>query len=326
MALSDKAAIHNASTPLTASRRGSGTVRIGISGWTYAPWRGAFYPKGLPRKCELAYAARQFDTIEINGTFYGMQRPSAFAAWAAAVPKGFVFAVKAPRFITHMKQLRDIATPFANLIASGLLALGPTLGPILWQFPPRMRFTRERFEPFLAMLPHDTVTAACMGAAHDHRLKAPAFLEVDRPQPLRHAVEIRHESLRDPAFIELLRTYDVALVCADTVEWPLLMDVTSDFVYCRLHGSEELYASGYEDVALDTWAARVVAWAQGREPGDALRVGKAAHRRKRDVYVYFDNDAKVRAPPDALGLSRRVRALLGIPRPEHPGAEGAAER
>jgi uncharacterized protein YecE (DUF72 family) len=189
-----------------------------------------------------------------------------------------------------------------------------------------MRFTRERFEPFLAMLPHDTVTAARMGAAHDHRLKAPAFLDVDRPQPLRHAVEIRHESFRDPEFIELLRTYDVALVCADTVEWPLLMDVTSDFVYCRLHGSEELYASGYEDVALDTWAARVVAWALGREPHDALRVGGAGHPRKRDVYVYFDNDAKVRAPPDALGLEQRVRALFGSPQPDHPRAVVAAGR
>ena len=303
---------------LAAGNEPPGTVRIGISGWTYAPWRGVFYPPRLPQKRELPYAARQFTTIEINGTFYGMQRPDAFAAWAAAVPDGFVFAVKAPRFITHMKQLRDIEAPFANFIASGLLRLGHALGPILWQFPPRMRFTREKFEPFLAMLPHDTRAAAQLGAAHDHRLKAPAFLDVEEPARLRHAVEIRHDSFRDPAFIDLLRTYNVALVCADTVAWPLLMDVTADFAYCRLHGSEELYVSGYEDVALDAWAARVAGWASGEEPADAQRVAGPGRRHRRDVYVYFDNDAKVRAPADALGLESRVARLLGRPPHQAP--------
>lgn len=285
-------------------------VRIGISGWTYAPWRGVFYPKGLPQKRELEYAARQFRSIEINGTFYGMQRPDAFAAWAASTPDDFVFAVKAPRFITHMRRLKECETPLANFIASGLLRLGPKLGPILWQFPPNFRFDPNRIEAFLQLLPHDTKAAARFGQRHDDRLKAPAWLEVDAGRKLRHAFEIRHDSFRSRAFVELLRHYDVALVCADTVEWPRLMDVTSDFVYCRLHGSEELYASGYDDKALDDWARRVAAWARGGEPDDAERIGGKARARRRDVYVYFDNDMKVRAPADARGLVERVTALL----------------
>jgi uncharacterized protein YecE (DUF72 family) len=269
-----------------------------------------FYPKGLPQKRELEYAAQQFRTIEINGTFYGMQRPDAFAGWAARTPEDFVFAVKAPRFITHMKRLREAETPLANFIALGLLRLGPKLGPILWQFPPNFRFDPQRIEAFLRLLPHDTHAAAHLGRRHDNRLKAPAWLEVDAERKLRHAFEIRHESFCTRAFIDLLRHYDVALVCADTVEWPRLMDVTSDFVYCRLHGSEELYASGYDDKALDEWARRVAAWARGDEPADARRVGTKAPKRRRDVYLYFDNDKKVRAPEDARGLIERVTALL----------------
>jgi uncharacterized protein YecE (DUF72 family) len=289
---------------------GGGDVRIGISGWTYAPWRGVFYPKGLPHKRELEYAAKQFRSIEINGTFYGMQRPDAFAAWAAQVPDDFVFAVKGPRFITHMKRLHDPEIPLANFIASGLLRLGPKLGPVLWQFPPNFHFAPERIERFLRLLPRDTDSAARLGRKHDNRLKAPAWLKVEADQPLRHAFEIRHDSFRDRVFIDLLRHYDVALVCADTVEWPRLMDATADFLYCRLHGSEELYASGYDEKALDDWAHRVAAWARGREPEDAERVGPKARSRRRDVFVYFDNDKKVRAPVDAMGLVERVSALL----------------
>lgn len=288
----------------------AGTVRIGISGWTYAPWRGVFYPKGLPQKRELEYASSQFRSIEINGTFYGMQRPDAFADWTDRVPEGFVFAVKAPRYITHIRRLRDATAPLANFIASGLLRLGAKLGPILWQFPPNFRFDAERIEAFLKLLPHDTGAAARLGRKHDNRLKARAWLKVDAQRPLRHAFEIRNDTFRDRAFIDLLRKHDVALVCADTVDWPRLMDVTSDFVYCRLHGSEELYASGYDDQALDDWARRVAAWATGSEPADAERVGGKARRRKRDVYVYFDNDMKVRAPVDAHGLQDRVAMLL----------------
>jgi uncharacterized protein YecE (DUF72 family) len=289
----------------------TGSVRIGISGWTYAPWRGVFYPKGLPQKRELEYATGRFNSLEINGTFYGMQRPDAFADWADRAPDDFVFAVKAPRFITHIRRLREAETPLANFIASGLLRLGPKLGPILWQFPPYFRFDAERIEAFLKLLPHDTEKAARHGRKHDNRLKAPAWLKVDAERPMRHAFEIRNETFRTRAFIDLLRKYDVALVCADTVEWPRLMDLTSDFVYCRLHGSEELYASGYDDRSLDEWATRVATWAKGGEPEDAERVDGNGRKRKRDVFVYFDNDAKVRAPVDAKALTERVENLLG---------------
>jgi uncharacterized protein YecE (DUF72 family) len=289
--------------------RRAGDIRIGISGWTYAPWRGTFYPKGLHQKRELEYAARQFRSIEINGTFYGMQRPDAFAAWSESTPDDFVFAVKAPRFITHIRRLREAETPLANFIASGLLRLGPKLGPILWQFPPNFRFDPERIEAFLRLLPHDTEAAVRLGRRHDDRLKAPAWLTAVAKRKLRHAFEIRHDSFRSRAFIDLLRHHDVALVCADTVAWPRLMDVTADFVYCRLHGSQELYVSGYDDAALDDWARRVSAWARGSEPDDAERIGGKARVRRRDVFVYFDNDAKVRAPVDARGLIERVTAL-----------------
>jgi uncharacterized protein YecE (DUF72 family) len=304
----------------------AGTVRIGISGWTYPPWRGVFYPKGLTQKRELEYATSQFNSLEINGTFYGLQKPDAFADWADRAPDGVVFSVKAPRYITHIRRLRDAATPLANFIASGLLRLGPKLGPILWQFPPNFRFDSERIEAFLKLLPHDTEAAADYGRGHDDWLKARAWLEVDVHRPLRHAFEIRHETFRDQAFIDLLRRYDVALVCADTVEWPRLMDLTSDFVYCRLHGSEALYASGYDDAALDTWAARVATWANGGEPADAERVGGDGREQKRDVFVYFDNDTKVRAPFDAKALTERVDRLLGVTRSPAPIARDHATR
>jgi uncharacterized protein YecE (DUF72 family) len=288
----------------------AGRIRIGISGWTYAPWRGRFYPGGLPRKRELAYAAERFATIEVNGTFYGLQRPESFAAWSAQVPDDFVFAVKGSRYITHFLRLRDAETPLANFLASGLLRLGPKLGPLLWQFPARMRFDPDRFDAFLGLLPRSTGAALDLARRHDARLAGRAWLAIDRNRPMRHAVEIRHDSFRDPAFVALLRRHGVALVCADTVDWPRLMDLTADFAYVRLHGSEELYVSGYDDDALDAWAARVAAWAAGREPADAERVAGPARPRKtgRDVYVYFDNDVKVRAPRDALALAGRLQA------------------
>jgi uncharacterized protein YecE (DUF72 family) len=286
-----------------------GKVRIGISGWTYAPWRGVFYPKSLIQKRELAFAADRFRSIEINGTFYGLQRPDSFARWAAATPEDFVFAVKAPRFITHMRRLKEIEAPMANFIASGLLRLGPKLGPILWQFPPNFAFDAALFESFLALLPHDTEQAVALGRRHDARMNGRSWLDVEAGHRIRHAVEIRHDSFRVPAFIELLRRHRTGLVCADTVEWPRLMDLTADFIYCRLHGSEQLYASGYDDEAIDAWARRVRAWAAGSEPKDAERVlGPAPKRQSRDVYVYFDNDMKVRAPVDAAALIERVSA------------------
>ncbi|WP_028747195.1 DUF72 domain-containing protein [Rhizobium mesoamericanum] len=286
----------------------AGVVRIGISGWTYRPWRGVFYPKTLPQKQELPYASRQFASIEINGTFYGLQRPAVFESWREETPDCFVFAIKGSRYITHLRRLRDIETPLANFFASGLLRLGPKLGPILWQFPARMTFDAQLFSAFLKLLPHDTIAAASLAAKHDERLNGRDWVEPDGRRPVRHAVEIRHESFATPDFIHLLREHGVALVCADTVEWPLLMDVTADFVYCRLHGSEELYVSGYDEKALSIWAHRIDAWANGREPKNAVRVLAPLKRRAggRDVYVYFDNDAKVRAPADASALAERL--------------------
>jgi uncharacterized protein YecE (DUF72 family) len=290
----------------------AGRVRIGISGWTYKPWRGVFYPKGLAQKKELAYASSLFPSIEINGTFYSLQRPSSFAAWAEQTPDDFVFAIKGSRFITHMLKLRGVEQALANFFASGLLALGPKLGPILWQFPPNFSFRPELVEEFFQLLPRDTDAAAVLAEKHDARMKGRAFTEPGERRVVRHAMEIRHESFVVPEFVTLLRRYNVALVCADTVEWPRLMDVTADFVYCRLHGSEVLYTSQYSGEELDKWAARVVAWARGEEVSDGDHASpKAARLRSaRDVFVYFDNDAKVFAPKDAEALARRVHQLL----------------
>ncbi len=292
-----------------------GDVRIGISGWRYKPWRGTFYPEGLRQADELAYASSILNSIEINGTFYSLQRPEYFGAWAVQTPAGFVFSVKGPRYITHLRRLREVEKPLANFLASGVLELKEKLGPFLWQFPPSFKFDAARLEAFFAMLPHDTDAAAEIARGHDAKVEGRSAIPKQKRRRLRHAIEIRHDSFRTPEFIELLRQYDVALVCADTVNWPRLMDVTGAFMYLRLHGSEELYASGYDDEALDAWAERVAAWAGGAEPADAERViDKPGKRRKaRDVFVYFDNDIKVRAPVDAQGLRRRVEERLNPP-------------
>jgi uncharacterized protein YecE (DUF72 family) len=293
------------------SQRQAGNVRIGISGWTYAPWRGVFYPADLPQKRELEYSSRLFPTIEINGTFYSLQRPKSFERWRDETPEGFSFSVKATQFITHRKRLNEIETPLANFFASGLLALGPKLGPILWQFPPNFTFKPELLKDFFRLLPKTTQEAADLASACDPWMKGRAFLGPVTPGPVRHAMEIRHKSFVCEEFIALLRQYGIALVCADAVEWPRLMDVTADFVYCRLHGSEVLYASGYDDTSLDEWAERVATWATGGEAeGEhASNLSSDPMPGGRDVYVYFDNDAKVRAPVDAQGLMERVKKL-----------------
>ena len=289
----------------------SGTVRIGISGWNYAGWQGQFYPAKLAHHRELAYAANIFPTIEVNGTFYSLQRPESFAKWRDATPEGFVFAVKGSRFLTHMLRLTNVRVPLANFFASGVLRLGAKLGPILWQLPPRFRFDPQKLERFFKLLPRDTEAAAALARKHDKRLSGRSWMKTDGVRRLRHCLEVRNKTYLVPEFIELLRASDVGLVCSDALEWPRLMDVTSDFVYCRLHGSEVLYASGYDDAELDKWAERVVAWAHGNEPTDATRIiQKAGPKRKtRDVFVYFDNDAKVRAPFDAQALMKRVQRL-----------------
>ncbi|WP_297660434.1 DUF72 domain-containing protein [Pseudonocardia sp.] len=266
-------------------------ARVGTSGWRYPPWRRTFYPEGLAQRRELEHLSRCVDTIEINGSFYSLQRPENYRAWAAETPDDFVFAVKGGRFITHLKQLRDVEQPVANFFASGVLGLGPKLGPFLWQLPPRLRFDAARIAEFLSLLPHTTTEAAALAARHDERLDGRALTETDADRPLRHALEVRHESFRDPAFPALLREHGVALVLADSAgTWPVFEEVTADFVYVRLHGQDELYASGYTPAALDAWAERVQAW---RDDG-------------MDAYVYFDNDMKVHAPYDAIALAERL--------------------
>ncbi|WP_448073123.1 DUF72 domain-containing protein [Georgenia yuyongxinii] len=272
-------------------------VRVGISGWRYAPWRGVFYPRGLPQRRELAYVASHLATVEINGSFYSLQRPASFRAWYDQTPPGFVFAVKGGRFITHMKKLVDVDAPLANFFASGVLALEDKLGPILWQLPPQLPFDAARLGAFLTRLPRTTAAAAELAARHDTRVREEdAVVTTAADRPLRHAMEVRHATYRDPAFATLLREHGVATVVADTAgRWPLLEDLTADHVYVRLHGDKELYVSGYTPGSLDAWAEKIRAW----------------HGTGRDVYVYFDNDVKVRAPVDALALAARLPDLTG---------------
>lgn len=266
-------------------------TRVGISGWTYPPWRGVFYPPGLRQADELAHAASRLRTIEVNGSFYALQKPDSYRAWAAATPDDFVFAVKGPRFITHMKKLTDVRVPLANFLGSGLLALEHRLGPLLWQLPPTLGFDAERMAAFFALLPRTTAAAAALAGEHDQRLDGRAWTTTEEDRPLRHAVEVRHDSFDVPAFVDLARAHDVALVTADTAgRWPFLDHATADFAYARLHGDAELYVSGYDDAALDAWAERVRGWQSSG----------------RDVFVYLDNDVKVRAPFDAMALAERL--------------------
>ena len=295
-------------------------VHIGISGWRYPPWRGVFYPHGLAQRLELAYASSSLASVEVNGSFYSLQRPSSYQQWREQTPAGFVFSVKGPRFITHMKRLSGVEVPLANFFASGVLALGDRLGPVLWQLPPTLRFDADLLAAFFALLPRTTHAASQLAAHHDQRLDGRAFTATDADRPLRHALEVRHASFETPEFVHLLRDDDIALVCADTAgKWPALDDVTSDFVYARLHGDQELYVSGYGDAALDRWAARVRTWQVGSTPTDGHTLASPAPVREREVFVYFDNDVKVHAPFDAMGLAHR----LGIRNPSRPGQGNA---
>ena len=297
----------------------SGTPRIGISGWNYPPWRGGtFYPKGWPQKRELEYASRQVSSIEINGTFYSLQRPESFRAWYEATPENFVFAVKGGRFITHRKRLKDVRTPLANFFASGLLRLEEKLGPILWQLPPNFRYDRDRLVAFFSLLPRDSRHAASLARKHDERLRGRSWTRTAENRPLRHALEVRHPSFENPDFIALLRAHDIAIVVADTAgKWPLIEDTTSTFVYVRLHGDEELYVSGYTPQALERWARKIAAWSSGRTPATTrLLARRPSPAASRDVFVYFDNDVKVHAPFDAMTLANRLK--LSLPPPAAP--------
>ena len=268
-------------------------IRVGISGWRYARWRGVFYPSGLPQRRELEHASRCLTSVEVNGSFYSLQRPSSWRSWAEQVPDDFLLAVKGPRYVTHMKKLADVEAPLGTFLASGVLSLGHRLGPILWQLPPNLGFHPDRLAAFFDLLPRRTAEAAQFAEAHHDasKLKEGPDTVSRADQPLRHVLEVRHRSFRTPEFCELLRAHDIGMVVADSAgTWPMFDEVTSDLVYVRLHGDEELYASGYSDEALDRWAEKVRAW-----DADGL-----------DVLVYFDNDARVHAPFDAIALQDRL--------------------
>jgi uncharacterized protein YecE (DUF72 family) len=268
---------------------------VGISGWRYPAWRGDFYPQGLPQRRELEYAASRLTSIEINGSFYSLQRPTSYAAWraeAAAVREDFVFAVKGGRYVTHLKRLVDVDTALANFFASGVLALGPMLGPVLWQLPETLRFDAGVLDDFLARLPRSTTEAAALAARHDDKVADDrALTTTEAERPVRHALEFRSPSFAVPEAMAVLRAHGVACVLADTAgRWPRADEDTGAIRYVRLHGDKELYASGYTGRTLDEWAARCRGWADAGQ----------------DVFVYFDNDIKGYAPHDAMALIGRL--------------------
>ncbi len=269
-------------------------IRVGTSGWLYPPWRGRFYPTGLPQRRELEYLAERLNSVEINGSFYALQRPSSYQRWSEHTPDDFIFAVKGPRYVTHMKRLVDVEQPLATFLASGVLALGPKLGPLLWQLPPQLPYRPDPLRRFVDLLPDDTATAAQLASGHHPRIAERAWLHIDANRPLRHAFEVRHPSFAHPDFAKLLRDNNIALVLADTAgRFPVFDEHTADFAYIRLHGDAELYASRYSDAALDRWAQ--------------LLRGRA------DAYVYFDNDVHAHAPHDAMRLAQRLRPAAQNP-------------
>jgi uncharacterized protein YecE (DUF72 family) len=265
-------------------------VRVGVSGWRYPPWRKQFYPEGLRQADELTYLASKLNSVEINGTFYALQRPESFQRWYQQTPADFRFAVKGARYITHMKRLADVDAALANVFASGPLALGDKLGPFLWQLPPNMTFEPDRVSNFLDLLPRTGTEAVELARRHEERMEGRTWLRCDGVERIRHAIEVRHDSFRNATFASLLRDHNVALVLADTAgRWPVLREDTADFRYLRLHGDKELYISGYGDKALKRWAREIAGWAP------------------QDAFIYFDNDVKAYAPTDAMRLS----TLLG---------------
>ncbi|WP_244929552.1 DUF72 domain-containing protein [Nocardioides sp. W7] len=275
-----------------------GEIRVGISGWSYPRWRGDYYPRGLVQRQELAYAAGRLGSIEINGSFYSLQRPTSYARWAAETPDDFVFAVKGGRYVTHMLRLRDVEAPLANFFASGVLALGKKLGPVLWQLPETLEYDAGLLAAFFELLPRTTQEVAELASRHDDKLADDRTVtSADLDLRVRHALEFRSPTYCTDEAFDLLREHDVACVVADTAgRFPMAEAVTSDLVYVRLHGDTELYASGYDDAALRRWAERCRTWAEGGAGGAGC-----------DVVVYFDNDARGHAPHDA----ERLQALLG---------------
>jgi uncharacterized protein YecE (DUF72 family) len=316
--------------------RVTGTVRIGISGWRYAPWRGVFYPRDLPQRRELEFAAAHFPTVEINGSFYSLQSPASYARWRDETPERFVFSVKGSRYITHLLRLKDVETPLANFFASGVLALEEKLGPCLWQFPPMFRFDPDRLARFFELLPRDTAQALALARRRDARMRGRVHLSIGARRKLRHAIEIRHASFVDDAFLDLLRRHDVGLVVADTAgKWPKLFEVTSDFVYVRpprrredLH--ERVHAEGVgllvaQDPGLERGGeGRLRLLRQRRQGPRAVRRALAPRAGRGDVVAarVGDGGAGVPDPPrrvpdpaheEILRTSRRRRSGLEGP-------------
>lgn len=261
-------------------------IRVGVGGWTYEPWRGSFFPPGLRRAEELSFASRHLTSLEVNGTFYRTQTPETFRKWAAETPEDFVFSVKGPRYVTNTASLAASGAGIARFFASGVTELGPKLGPILWQFGPNKRFSAEDFAAFLDLLPRES------GGV-----------------PIRHAVEVRHQSFESPVFIDLLRAARIAVAYADSHEYPAIADVTGNFVYARLQRCSFDEPAGYADAALDAWAKRFRTWAAGGEPDDLPRLGSpVTDGMPRPCFVYFISGAKPRAPAAALALLARLEA------------------
>lgn len=279
------------------------TIRLGIAGWVFEPWRGGnFYPAGLKQKEELQYASRALGVIEINATFRAMQKPASFRKWAAETPESFVFAVKGHQAITHFKRLKDVGTTLATFLASGPLALGSRLGPFVWQLPPTLKFEPDKVEAFFALLPKTPAEAVALAARHDPLPEA--HLAADGITAIRHAIEVRHESFAVPAFIDLCRRYDVALVTADTPDWPA-MDATASFAYLRLQGPPE--AEHYSEADLDLWTARLKAMAAGTLMPTATLISPADDR-PRDVFALFVHKDKENAPKNARAVMARLAA------------------
>lgn len=285
-------------------------TRIGISGWRYQPWRNVFYPDKLAQSKELFFASRQVNSIELNGSFYSLQSATSYKNWYAETPEDFKFSVKGPQYITHVRHLREVEAPLANFFASGVLHFKEKMGPILWQFPPNFTFDEEKLEAFLKILPHTFKEAVQLTKKADR-------VEPDVPTSkgllnlkIRHAMEVRHSSFENPYFPELLKKYDVALVFADTAGlWPYMEDVTSDFIYLRLHGDEELYASGYSLESIKWWGDRIKTWQKGKTPKPDFTLGeKKSISRSLDAFIYFDNSVKIHAPFNAQELAK---ILLG---------------
>ncbi|MBB3163380.1 DUF72 domain-containing protein [Rhizobium laguerreae] len=263
----------------------SGTIRTGIGGWTFEPWRGHFFPDDLKQKDELNYASRQLKVIEVNGTYYSTQKPAVFAKWAAEVPDGFIFSLKATRFVTNRRVLAEAGESMERFLSSGISELGDHLGPLLWQFAPTKRFDSDDFEAFLKLLP-----AKQDGLA------------------LRHVVEVRHDSFKVPEFVALLSKYGVAPVCAEHFEYPMIADVTADFVYARLQKGSDDIPTCYPEKDLKAWAGRLETWAEGKVPDDLPLIDedRKVKTEPRDVFAFMIHEGKVNAPHGAIALQQAL--------------------